>query len=177
EIDTDHEDEAIATANNNKSSIFHFPHLLLGAIAMFFYVGVEVIAGDTIISYGSAQGFALSTATLFASCTLGAMILACWGEEWVASSAYNSGNAAPPERAMTSNEEPNLVKRPRSAIANGQMAGKTRELASPKSEINITEGRPLVKSAPRVKSTPAIVESCNAFSCEMYLGIVTIPMT
>jgi FHS family L-fucose permease-like MFS transporter len=75
EIDTDHEDEAIATANNNKSSIFHFPHLLLGAIAMFFYVGVEVIAGDTIISYGSAQGFALSTATLFASCTLGAMIL------------------------------------------------------------------------------------------------------
>ncbi len=75
EIDTDHEDETVATANNGKSSIFQFPHLLLGALAMFFYVGVEVIAGDTIISYGASQGFALSTAALFASCTLGAMIL------------------------------------------------------------------------------------------------------
>jgi glucose/galactose transporter len=75
EIDTDHEDEAVAAANTNKSSIFHFPHLLLGALAMFFYVGVEVIAGDTIISYGTAQGIPLATAKFFASCTLFAMIL------------------------------------------------------------------------------------------------------
>jgi len=75
EIDTDHEDEAVAAANTNKSSIFHFPHLLLGALAMFFYVGVEVIAGDTIISYGASQGIALSTAKFFTTCTLGAMIL------------------------------------------------------------------------------------------------------
>jgi len=75
EIDTDHEDEAVAAANTNKSSVFHFPHLLLGALAMFFYVGVEVIAGDTIISYGTAQGIPLVTAKFFASCTLFAMIL------------------------------------------------------------------------------------------------------
>jgi FHS family L-fucose permease-like MFS transporter len=75
EIDTDHEDEAVAAANNNKSSIFHFPHLLLGALAMFFYVGVEVIAGDTIISYGASQGIALATAKFFTTCTLVAMIV------------------------------------------------------------------------------------------------------
>jgi len=75
EIDTDHEDEAVAAANTNKSSVFHFPHLILGALAMFFYVGVEVIAGDTIISYGASQGIALSTAKFFTTCTLVAMIV------------------------------------------------------------------------------------------------------
>ena len=75
EIDTDHEDEAVAVANTNKSSVFHFPHLILGALAMFFYVGVEVIAGDTIISYGASQGIALATAKFFTTCTLFAMIL------------------------------------------------------------------------------------------------------
>lgn len=75
EIDTDHEDEAVAAANTHKSSVFHFPHLILGALAMFFYVGVEVIAGDTIISYGAAQGIALDTAKFFTTCTLVAMIV------------------------------------------------------------------------------------------------------
>jgi glucose/galactose transporter len=75
EIDTDHEDEALAAANTGKSSIFHFPHLLLGVLAMFFYVGVEVIAADTIISYGTAQGIAFGNAKYLASCVLFAMIL------------------------------------------------------------------------------------------------------
>jgi glucose/galactose transporter len=73
-IDTDHEDEALATANFNKKSILQFPHLLLGVATLFFYVGVEVMAGDTIIRYGASQGIALSTAKFFTSCTLGAMI-------------------------------------------------------------------------------------------------------
>ncbi|MBC6612623.1 sugar MFS transporter [Hymenobacter sp. BT507] len=73
EIDTDHEDETVAAANTNKTSVLQFPHLLLGALAMFFYVGVEVIAGDTIISYGAAQGIALSTAKFFTTCTMVAM--------------------------------------------------------------------------------------------------------
>ncbi len=75
EIDTDHEDEEVAAANTNKKSIFQFPQLLLGTLAMFLYVGVEVIAGDTIISYGASQGIALSTAKFFTSFTLGAMIV------------------------------------------------------------------------------------------------------
>ncbi|MEP4892106.1 MAG: sugar MFS transporter [Aliiglaciecola sp.] len=52
----------IATSNSEpeesgaKTSIFHFPHTVLGAIALFFYVGVEVIAADTIGLYGSSLG-------------------------------------------------------------------------------------------------------------------------
>ncbi|HWZ16431.1 MAG TPA: sugar MFS transporter [Mucilaginibacter sp.] len=73
-IDTDQEDETLALANVNKKNISHFPHLLLGVLAMFLYVGVEVMAGDTIIRYGASQGIALSTAKFFTSCTLAAMI-------------------------------------------------------------------------------------------------------
>lgn len=58
-----------------KTNIFQFPHLLLGALTLFLYVGVEVIAGDTIINYGSSQGIQLSTARFFTSCTLTGMLL------------------------------------------------------------------------------------------------------
>jgi len=75
EIDTEHEDEAVALANTNKTSVFQFPHLLSGVLTMFLYVGVEVMAGDTIISYGASQGIALSTAKFFTTCTLVAMII------------------------------------------------------------------------------------------------------
>lgn len=73
-IDTDEEDETLAATNFKKKSIFQFPHLLLGVLTLFFYVGVEVMAGDTIIRYGASQGIALSTAKFFTSCTLAAMI-------------------------------------------------------------------------------------------------------
>lgn len=75
EVDTDQEDETVAAANTNKTSITQFPHLLLGAFALFLYVGVEVMAGDTIISYGDSQGIPLSEAKFFTSFTLGAMIV------------------------------------------------------------------------------------------------------
>ncbi|WP_018615554.1 sugar MFS transporter [Segetibacter koreensis] len=75
EIDTDNEDEAVAAANTHKTSIFQFPHLLLGVLTLFFYTGVEVMAGDTIISYGASQGIPLSTAKFFTTFTLVAMIV------------------------------------------------------------------------------------------------------
>jgi len=75
EVDTEHEDEAVALANTNKTSVFQFPHLLSGVLTMFLYVGVEVMAGDTIISYGASQGIDLSTAKFFTTCTLVAMII------------------------------------------------------------------------------------------------------
>jgi fucose permease len=37
--------------------VFQFPNLVLGVIALFLYVGVEVIAGDTIGSYGRSIGY------------------------------------------------------------------------------------------------------------------------
>jgi glucose/galactose transporter len=75
EIDTDKEDETIASSNTGKTSVFHFPHVILGVITLFLYVGAEVIAGDTIISYGSSQGIPLSTAKFFATGTMVCMVL------------------------------------------------------------------------------------------------------
>ncbi|QKJ31094.1 sugar MFS transporter [Mucilaginibacter mali] len=75
EIDTEHEDEALLAANSNKRSVFQFPHLLLGVLALFLYVGVEVMAGDTIISYGVSQGISLATARFFSTITLSCMIV------------------------------------------------------------------------------------------------------
>jgi len=56
-------------------SILQFPHLLLGVLAIFCCVGVEVIAGDTIIQYGRAQGINLDIARNFTSLTLVAMLV------------------------------------------------------------------------------------------------------
>ena len=75
DIDTDREDEETAAANQSRNSIFHFPQLILGVIAIFVYVGVEVIAVDTIINYGKAQGFTFELSKFFASYTLAAMVL------------------------------------------------------------------------------------------------------
>ncbi|QNL51242.1 sugar MFS transporter [Olivibacter sp. SDN3] len=75
EIDTDKEDQTAVTANQGKTSLFNFPHLILGFITMFLYVGVEVIAGDTIISYGSSQGIKLDVAKFFTMGTMICMIL------------------------------------------------------------------------------------------------------
>ncbi len=52
-----------------RTSIFQFPHLLFGALAIFFYVGVEVISYDTFTGFGTALGFQLSDAKNFASYT------------------------------------------------------------------------------------------------------------
>ena len=75
DIDTDKEDDQTASANMHKTNIFQFPQLILGVIAIFVYVGVEVIAVDTIINYGKAQGFSFELSKYFASYTLAAMVL------------------------------------------------------------------------------------------------------
>lgn len=75
EIDTDKEDTSEGAISTNKKSIFEFPHLLLGVLAVFLYVGVEVLAGDSVILYGSSIGIPLSTAKFFATCTFTGMLL------------------------------------------------------------------------------------------------------
>jgi glucose/galactose transporter len=75
EIDTDAEDVNVSEAYTRKTSIWQFPHLILGVIALFFYVGVEVIAGDTIIRYGQSIGIPMESAKYFTSLTLLGMIL------------------------------------------------------------------------------------------------------
>ena len=58
-----------------KTSIFQFPNLVLGVVALFCACGVEVIAVDTIINYGISLGFPEKTALVFGSYSLGAMML------------------------------------------------------------------------------------------------------
>ena len=70
EIDTEHEDQNLADINSGKTSIFQFPHLILGAIAIFLHVGTQVIAIDTIIGYAGSMGLNLLEAKVFPSYTL-----------------------------------------------------------------------------------------------------------
>ena len=69
------EDESHHNLTESKQSIFDFPHVILGFIALFAYVGVEVLAGDSIIAYGTFLGIPLNTAKFFTSFTMGAMVV------------------------------------------------------------------------------------------------------
>jgi len=60
--------------SGEKSSITAHPYLFLGALAIFLYVGVEVIAGDTIINYGKYYDIPMDRAKFFTSLTLGCMV-------------------------------------------------------------------------------------------------------
>ena len=74
EIDTDTETAEEAGNNSGKSSILQFPHLILGAIAIFLHVGTQVIAIDTIIGYAGSMNIQLMEAKVFPSFTLSATI-------------------------------------------------------------------------------------------------------
>jgi fucose permease len=47
----------------------------MGVVALFFYVGVEVIAGDSIIRYGQSLGIPMESAKYFTSLTMLSMII------------------------------------------------------------------------------------------------------
>ena len=76
EIDTEHESEELAQANSSKTSIMQFPHLVLGAFAIFLHVGTQVISIDTVISYAGTMNLNLIEAKVFPSYTLTAQICA-----------------------------------------------------------------------------------------------------
>ena len=75
DIDDVDQSETANFVNSEKSSVFQFPSLVLGVVALFFYVGAEVIAGDTIISYGKSLGIGLAIAKYFTQGTLACMVL------------------------------------------------------------------------------------------------------
>jgi len=74
EIETEDEEEQNIGVVKTKKTIFDFPHLILGVLALFLYVGVEVIAGDTIIRYGLSLGIEMEKAKAFTSYTMAFMI-------------------------------------------------------------------------------------------------------
>ena len=75
DIDTDKEENHLNESVAGKTSIFQFPHLLLGFLAIFFYVGAEVISVDTIILYGQSQGISMDEARIFSTYTMVAMVI------------------------------------------------------------------------------------------------------
>ena len=74
EVEEETDEETLVENTSAKTNIFQFPNLILGVIALFFYVGAEVIAGDTIIRYGISIGIPIDTAKIFTSLTLASMI-------------------------------------------------------------------------------------------------------
>jgi MFS transporter, FHS family, L-fucose permease len=68
-------DATAQSSSSGKTNVFQFPHLVLGVITLFLYVGVEVLAGDTIISYGKSLGIELATARYFTQATLACMLV------------------------------------------------------------------------------------------------------
>lgn len=55
-------------------SIFSYPNLWLGVLALFLYVGAEVMSGDVIGLYGAYLGFSPDVSKFFTSLTLLAML-------------------------------------------------------------------------------------------------------
>jgi glucose/galactose transporter len=74
EIETEKEVHETTIANTGKQRIIEFPHLVLGAIAIFLHVGSQVIAVDSIIGYGTSMHLPLSEAKSFPSYTLSTQI-------------------------------------------------------------------------------------------------------
>ncbi len=74
EIDTDSDIQETSENKDSKTSIFQFPHLILGAAAIFMHVGTQVIAIDTIIGYAASMDIQLLEAKVFPSYTLAATI-------------------------------------------------------------------------------------------------------
>ncbi|MBL7699023.1 MAG: sugar MFS transporter [Chitinophagaceae bacterium] len=74
EVNTDEEDASMP-AETRKTSVFQYPHLLLGVLCIFLYVGAEVMAGDAIGMYGRSMGMSLDETKYFTIFTLSAMLV------------------------------------------------------------------------------------------------------
>lgn len=77
EIDPEKEnrEDIEAEGGHGRTSIFQFPYLILGAVALVLHVGTQVVAIDTIIGYAGSMGIDLLEAKVFPSYTLTATII------------------------------------------------------------------------------------------------------
>ena len=58
-----------------RKSIFHYPYLILGAMAMFCHTGSQVISIDTSIRYAATMGVGLDAAKILPSLTLACILV------------------------------------------------------------------------------------------------------
>jgi MFS transporter, FHS family, L-fucose permease len=69
-------EQAGSAVESSSRTVFSYPYLVLGVFALFLYVGVEVMAGETIGLYGESLGIPLSNTKYFTALTLIAMVVA-----------------------------------------------------------------------------------------------------
>jgi fucose permease len=74
EIDEE-KDEVADHKTDTRTSIFQYPHLILGVLALFFYVGAEVIAGNTIVGYGLSLGVPIDSAKSYTTMVMITMLI------------------------------------------------------------------------------------------------------
>ena len=74
-IDSEDNVEINNAKQDDKKSILEYPYLILGVVTLFFYVGAEVIAGDTIIRYGQSLGISMESAKMFTTYTMISMLV------------------------------------------------------------------------------------------------------
>lgn len=67
-------DEETPVNDSLHKSIFSYPHLILGGVAIFLHVGSQILAIDSIILYAQGMGISLMEAKVFPSYTLFATI-------------------------------------------------------------------------------------------------------
>lgn len=75
EIESNGDEAKDSSSNKQKTSILQFPHLLLGMLCLFLYVGAEVMSGDVIGQYGRSMGMSLDETKIFTSYTLFSMVI------------------------------------------------------------------------------------------------------
>ena len=75
EITNEEDNEDVVLAASEKRRIFKYPHLILGVIAIFLHIGVQVLSIDTIISYANSMNIGLLEAKVFPSYTLFTMVI------------------------------------------------------------------------------------------------------
>ncbi|MBS1729173.1 MAG: sugar MFS transporter [Bacteroidetes bacterium] len=74
EVKAEGEEDSLGSEAKDRKTIFSFPYLWLGFIALFLYVGVEVMAGDIIQVYGKSIGIPLDVAKHFTTYTMLSML-------------------------------------------------------------------------------------------------------
>ncbi|MBR4536472.1 MAG: sugar MFS transporter [Bacteroidales bacterium] len=69
------DEEGSDTAGTSRNSIFAYPYLWLGVLAIFFYVGAEVIAIDYLKTYGNSIGLPENVTNMLPAYALVALIV------------------------------------------------------------------------------------------------------
>jgi glucose/galactose transporter len=70
----DDQDEEAGKPGAAARSIFSYPHLWIGVLTLFLYVGMEVIAVDTLINYATSLGMSMDAARVFPTYSMIALV-------------------------------------------------------------------------------------------------------